>query len=80
MRAMDASSALAPRRRAIGTRGATRAKTSRAIARGAVRVAAGAVSQEYAMDERGVLMPTGKYCVNHAETVRRKTRTVTWAT
>ena len=21
-------------------------------------------------------MPTGKYCVNHAETVRRKTRTV----
>ena len=28
------------------------------------------------MNEEGVLMPTGKYCVNHAETVRRKTRTV----
>jgi len=36
-----------------------------------------AVSQEYAMNEAGVLVPTGKYCVNHAETVRRKTRTVT---
>ena len=54
------------RRKTLGARGR----------RGAVTPRAQAVSQEYAMNEEGVLMPTGKYCVNHAETVRRKTRTV----
>ena len=52
------------------------ARRSGATTRRVVQPRAQAVSQEYAMNENGVLMPTGKYCVNHAETVRRKTRTV----
>uniref|UniRef100_A0A7S0KIH5 4-hydroxy-3-methylbut-2-en-1-yl diphosphate synthase (ferredoxin), chloroplastic n=1 Tax=Ostreococcus mediterraneus TaxID=1486918 RepID=A0A7S0KIH5_9CHLO len=57
-----------------GLRG--RARRSGTTTRRVVQPRAQAVSQEYAMNENGVLMPTGKYCVNHAETVRRKTRTV----
>tara|TARA_B100001540_G_scaffold11842_1_gene10450 strand:+ start:126 stop:2312 length:2187 start_codon:yes stop_codon:yes gene_type:complete len=56
--------------------GRTRKTLGASGRRGAVTPRAQAVSQEYAMNEEGVLMPTGKYCVNHAETVRRKTRTV----
>ena len=53
----------------------TRTRTTRGV-RGRARASADAVSREYVVDARGVMVPTGEYCVNHAETVRRKTRTV----
>ena len=62
------------------TRGCVGRRTTRTTAtrgvRGRARASADAVSREYVVDARGVMVPTGEYCVNHAETVRRKTRTV----
>jgi (E)-4-hydroxy-3-methylbut-2-enyl-diphosphate synthase len=58
---------------ALKTTPASRAQPRSSVVR---PTRAQAVSAEYALNESGVLMPTGKYCVNHAETVRRKTRTV----